>query len=195
MKMAQRMWKSHQEDVVAYDLLLKHQVANVHQVPALSAVTVRLESGRTESKKAFIARLALEVLTGQRALRTEGTKQSSWGKGPGLTLAGALVTLRGKLAEDLLLRVSQQILPASKAVSVTFCRQAGAFTLKVPQTLLFPEMGVHFEKFQHLGMLELTLHLRRPQLKSASAVCTLLRGLGFPVGVAAKRKAKKYKEG
>ena len=174
--------KNYYHEQVKQDLLLRGSYTNAHQAPAIEKIVLNLGMKEVikEKKRILIGLLAMEALSGQKAITTRSKKMVASLKIRRDMILGCKATLRGDAMFSFLDKVNTTVLPRIKQFK-GFSRKAvnrnGDLTFRVHNPLAFLELEAQYELFQDLPYLDITVVTTTKKQEEALA---LLSGLQLP---------------
>jgi large subunit ribosomal protein L5 len=144
------------------DLLLRGEYKNPHQVPKMDKVVLNLgmKDFLQDKKRILIPLLALEALTGQRAVTTTSRKMVASLRIRKGALLGAKITLRGSSLYVFLTRLNILLFPRLKqwkGFSGKEINAQGNLSFRLPKALDFMELERHYDLFPQLPPLDITM--------------------------------------
>ena len=170
----------HYEKTVRERLKAELGLDNVHEIPGLEKIVVNVGLGEALKQPKLLDSVVqeLEVITGQRPVRTRAKKSiSNFGLREGQEI-GASVTLRGpRMWEflDRLLNVAMPRIRDFRGVNTRAFDGRGNFSLGLKEQVIFPE--INYDQVEQVHGLDITFVTSTSRDDHAFA---LLRELGMP---------------
>lgn len=174
--------QSYYQNVYKRDSLLKTDSQNINQVPTFSKIILNTSIKATLQDKKKIAStfIALEMISGQKTKKTRSKNFIASFKLRKDQLIGCKVTLRGKELFFFLEKLIYVILPKIRdfnGFQVLSLDQKGNLSFGLQNILLFPELENHYELFESLNGLQITLVLNA---KNKERALNLLSAFQIP---------------
>lgn len=150
-------------------------------VPRVGKVVLNVGTGRISKDAKHVEEViaSLEVLSGQKTLKTKARKAiANWKTREGLEI-GALVTLHGARMWDFLNRLVNVALPRTRdfqGIPLTAIDQSGNCNLGIKEHLIFPEIVP--EKVQHVFSFQVNIVTTAKNKEQGEA---LFRLIGLPL--------------
>lgn len=168
------------EQTVRQRLREQFGLANVHQIPKLTKIVINVGVGEAVKQPKFLDGVVeeLEVITGQRPVRTRAKKSiSNFGLRQGQEI-GASVTLRGARMWEFLDRFITVAVPRIRDFRGLGTRSfdgRGNYSVGLKEQVIFPE--INYDKVEQVHGLDVTFVTSTDRDDQALA---LLRELGMP---------------
>jgi len=174
--------KNHYHNHVKQDLLLRGSYKNIHEVPAIEKIVLNfgMKDVIKEKKRILIALLAMEAISGQKAITTRSKKMIATLKIRKDMILGCKTTLRGDSLYFFLDKLNTIVLPRIKqfeGFSLKSVNSNGNLTFRVRNPLSFLELESQYELFQDLPVLDITVVTTADNKDEA---LNLLSGLQLP---------------
>jgi large subunit ribosomal protein L5 len=172
--------KTYYESTVRGRLQQQFALENVHQIPKLSKIVVNVGVGEAVKQPKVLDSIVdeLEVITGQKPVRTRAKKSiSNFGLRQGQEI-GASVTLRGARMWEFLDRFISVAVPRIRDFRGLGTRSfdgRGNYSLGIKEQVIFPE--INYDRVDQVHGLDLTFVTSTNRDDQAFA---LLRELGMP---------------
>jgi large subunit ribosomal protein L5 len=153
---------------------------NVHQIPNLSKIVINVGFGEAVKQPKLLDGIVteLEIIAGQRPVRTKAKKSvSNFGLRQGLEI-GASVTLRGARMWEFLDRFIAIAIPRIRDFRGMNTRSfdgRGNYSIGLKEQVIFPE--INYDQVEQVHGLDITFVTSAPRDDQAFA---LLRELGMP---------------
>jgi large subunit ribosomal protein L5 len=170
----------HYEKTVRERLKAELGLDNVHEIPGLEKIVVNVGLGEALKQPKLLDSVVqeLEVITGQRPVRTRAKKSiSNFGLREGQEI-GASVTLRGPRMWEFLDRLFNVAMPRIRdfrGVNTRAFDGRGNFSLGLKEQVIFPE--INYDQVEQVHGLDITFVTSTSRDDHAFA---LLRELGMP---------------
>ncbi|MDQ3518253.1 MAG: 50S ribosomal protein L5 [Gemmatimonadota bacterium] len=155
-------------------------LANVHEIPRLSKIVVNVGLGEALKQPKLLDSIVteLEVITGQRPVRTKAKKSiANFGLREGQEI-GASVTLRGARMWEFLDRLFNVAMPRIRdfrGINTRAFDGRGNFSLGLKEQVIFPE--IDYDQVEQVHGMDVTFVTTTNRDDHAFA---LLRELGMP---------------
>ena len=165
---------------VAGELFKEMKYSSTMQIPRLEKMSVSCGVGDAISNKKFLesAQKELELITGQRAIRTKARRSiSNFKLREGMEI-GTKVTLRGNMMWEFLDRLINVALPRVKdfrGVNPNAFDGHGNFSLGIQEQIIFPE--IDYDKIERVSGLNIVIVTTA---KTDAEAKSLLAKLGMP---------------
>ncbi|HEX6536681.1 MAG TPA: 50S ribosomal protein L5 [Gemmatimonadaceae bacterium] len=172
--------KTYYDATVRPRLQQQFGLANVHQIPKLEKIVVNVGLGEAVKQPKMLDGIVdeLEVITGQKPVRTRAKKSiSNFGLRQGQEI-GASVTLRGARMWEFLDRFISVAVPRIRDFRGLGTRSfdgRGNYSLGIKEQVIFPE--INYDQVEQVHGLDLTFVTSTDRDDQAFA---LLRELGMP---------------
>jgi large subunit ribosomal protein L5 len=172
--------REHYQTVVRAKLQQQFGLANIHQIPNLEKVVVNVGLGEALKQPKLLDSIVgeLELITGQRPVRTKAKKSiSNFGLREGQEI-GASVTLRGaRMWEfvDRLFNVAMPRIRDFRGINTRAFDGRGNFSLGLKEQVIFPE--IVYDQVEQVHGMDITFVTSTTRDDFAFA---LLRELGMP---------------
>ena len=172
--------RTYVDSVLAPELVLKHGIGCVAQVPRPTRMVVHSTSRRyvDDRRQALLALAALELMTGHKAAPVYSRQSVAAFKLREGQFVGSRVSLRGAAVYDFLETFVTVVLPRLRefeGLHYATINTSGRVALGITHTVAFPELEHQAQLFENLGGLHIEL-VASPGV--VPAVCaTLYRGL------------------
>ncbi len=172
--------KKFYKDSVAKELREEFGYSSVMQIPALEKVIVSVGCGDAIQNKKFLesAVSELELITGQKAVKTKARKSiSNFKLREGMEI-GAKVTLRGAYMWEFLERFISIALPRVKdfrGINPNAFDGNGNYSLGITEQIIFPE--IDFDKIERVSGMNIAIVTTA---KTDQEARSLLQKLGMP---------------
>jgi large subunit ribosomal protein L5 len=162
---------THYKETISYDLILKKNIENLLEIPKLKKIILNTTSKVIVYDKKYIipGLIALEILSGQKQKRTSAHKSISGFKLRENQIIGCKVDLRGELMFHFLEKLITIVLPRVRnfrGIFFKFFDGNGNLNLGLSSLLIFPELENHFEYFEFIRGINITLVTSNNKLKS-----------------------------
>ena len=172
--------KDHYNNIVRQDLALRLHTKNSFNIPTIEKIVLNLgmKDVIKEKKRILIALLAMEAITGQRAITTRSKKMVAHLKIRKDMILGCKSTLRGNKAFLFLDRLNTSVLPRIKqykGIHRKMVNTKGNLSLRIKNPLLFLELEEHYELFQDLPFLDITIVTTANNREDAIALLSSLQ--------------------
>lgn len=172
--------REYYEQTVRPRLQQQFSLANVHQIPQLTKIVLNVGVGEALKQPKLLDSIVeeLQVITGQRPIRTRAKKSiSNFGLRQGQEI-GASVTLRGARMWEFLDRFIAAAIPRIRdfrGVSTRSFDGRGNYSLGLREQVIFPE--INYDRVEQVHGLDITFVTSTNRDDQAYA---LLRELGMP---------------
>lgn len=172
--------KAYYDDTVRPHLQQQFGLGNVHQIPKLTKIVINVGVGEAVKQPKFLDGVVeeLEVITGQRPVRTKAKKSiSNFGLRQGQEI-GASVTLRGARMWEFLDRFITIAAPRIRDFRGLGTRSfdgRGNYSVGLKEQVIFPE--INYDQVEQVHGLDVTFVTSTDRDDQALA---LLRELGMP---------------
>jgi large subunit ribosomal protein L5 len=172
--------RQHYESTVRERLKTELGLANVHEIPSLKKIVLNVGLGEAIKQPKLLDSVVqeLEVITGQRPVRTRAKKSiSNFGLREGQEI-GASVTLRGPRMWEFLDRLFNVAMPRIRdfrGVNTRAFDGRGNFSLGLKEQVIFPE--INYDQVEQVHGIDITFVTSTSRDDQAFA---LLRELGMP---------------
>lgn len=181
---SQPLIQKHYNLIVSKEFILKKNYTNILEIPKITKITINTSSKVIVNDRKYVipALVALEMITGQKMKSTFAKKSISAFKCRENQLIGCSVSLKGILMYAFLEKMTKLILPRSRHYSGVFLKnfdRKGNYTFGIQNLLLFPELESHFEFFEYMKGIDVTIVTSAKNKKEAAV---LLSCLQFPIG-------------
>jgi large subunit ribosomal protein L5 len=168
--------------ILRQELLLRNTSQNIHETPIIKKVILNLGMKEVvkDKKRILISLLAMEAITGQKVVITRSKKMVASFKIRKGMIIGCKVILRGKALFSFLDRLNTMVFPRIKQFKVfTPCwiNKDGDLSFRIRNLLDFVELERHFELFQDLPFLDITIVTNTHKEKE---ILSLLSGYQIP---------------
>jgi len=167
--------------ILAKQLILKNNYKNSLQIPKLVKIVISTRDNAILSNPAQVALycLALQLITGQKSVKTRTTKSIASFRVRKNDLIGAKVTLRNFLMYNFIEKLTQVVLPSLKDFKkIQIKNQKNSLDIGIKDLLIFPELEHNYELFLNLSGLQVTIET---SAKNKNELKSLLSGLNFPL--------------
>ncbi len=172
--------RGYYEKTVRERLMGEFGLANVHEIPKLSKIVVNVGLGEALKQPKLLDSIVteLEVITGQRPVRTKAKKSiANFGLREGQEI-GASVTLRGARMWEFLDRLFNVAMPRIRdfrGINTRAFDGRGNFSLGLKEQVIFPE--IDYDQVEQVHGMDVTFVTTTNRDDHAFA---LLRELGMP---------------
>jgi large subunit ribosomal protein L5 len=172
--------KAYYEGTVRPHLQQQFGLSNVHQIPKLTKIVINVGVGEAVKQPKFLDGVVeeLEVITGQRPVRTKAKKSiSNFGLRQGQEI-GASVTLRGARMWEFLDRFITIAIPRIRDFRGLGTRSfdgRGNYSLGIKEQMIFPE--INYDAIESIHGMDITFVTSTNRDDQAYA---LLKELGMP---------------
>ena len=148
--------------VLQQELALRRTSQNIHETPVIKKIVLNLGMKEVikDKKRILIALLAMEAITGQKVAITRSKKMVATLKIRKEMIIGCKVTLRGKALFSFLDKLNTMVFPRIKQYKVftpAWINKNGDLSFRVRNLLDFVELERHYELFQDLPFLDITI--------------------------------------
>ena len=166
--------------IISQEFLLKKNYKNVLQIPKLLKVTINISSKVVINDRKYIvpALIAVELITGQKSNFTLTKKSISAFKCRKNQLIGCTVSLKGYFMYIFLEKMVRILLSQSRNYSGIYFKNfdpQGNYTFGIKNLLLFPELDNHFEFFEYIKGLDITIVTSAKNKKEAALLFSCLQ--------------------
>jgi large subunit ribosomal protein L5 len=172
--------RSYYENTVREKLRQQFSLANVHEIPKLTKIVINVGVGEAVKQPKMLDSVVeeLEVITGQRPIRTRAKRSiSNFGLREGQEI-GASVTLRGARMWEFLDRFISVAVPRIRDFRGLGTRSfdgRGNYSLGLKEQVIFPE--INYDRVEQVHGMDVTFVTSTNRDDQAFA---LLRELGMP---------------
>lgn len=172
--------RGYYENTVREKLRQQFSLANVHEIPKLTKIVINVGVGEAVKQPKMLDSVVeeLEVITGQRPVRTKAKKSiSNFGLRQGQEI-GASVTLRGARMWEFLDRFISVAVPRIRDFRGLGTRSfdgRGNYSLGLKEQVIFPE--INYDRVEQVHGMDVTFVTSTNRDDQAFA---LLRELGMP---------------
>jgi large subunit ribosomal protein L5 len=170
----------HYEKAVRPKLQQQFSLANVHQIPKLQKIVINVGLGEAVKQSKLLDGIVteLEIIAGQRPVRTKAKKSiSNFGLRQGQEI-GASVTLRGARMWEFLDRFIAVAIPRIRdfrGLNTSSFDGRGNYSIGLKEQVIFPE--INYDQVEQVHGMDITFVTTAPRDDQAFA---LLRELGMP---------------
>ena len=149
------------KDVIQRELLASLSLNNIFEVPKLSKVVINIGAGSesvSDSKKVNDAATVLELITGQKPIKTQAKKAIAGFKLREGMAVGVKVTLRKAIMYEFIDRLVNIALPRVRdfdGLNPKSFDGNGNYTLGIKEQIIFPE--INYDKIDKVRGLDITI--------------------------------------
>lgn len=156
--------KNYFENITSKDLLYKYNIQNMMALPKIKKIIINVSSSIVINDKKFLIPLllALECISGQKLKITKAKKSIASFKLKKNQYIGCKCTLKNQKMFIFLDKLATILLPRLrdfKGYSIQKLKNPNTYTLGIDNLLLFPELENHFDFFEHIKGLNITIVL------------------------------------
>lgn len=164
------------------EVLYKCNQKNIVDIPKLKKIVISCTSNLIIQEKQYMipAVVALEMITGQKAVHLCAKKSIAAFKIRQHTLIGCKVTLRGETMHAFLEKLHTVILPRlrdTQKYTIQHLDTHGNFSIGCNNIFVFPEIENHFDEFESIQGWTITLTLSS---LTKNEGCCFLSSFAFP---------------
>lgn len=176
-------YRYYNENVVKYDLLNKFQYKSLNEMPNFCKIILNFGSKKSELKQLGPTLLALELITSQRSLFTNSNRINLSLKIKKGSPTGCKITLRKRAIYAFLNKIVNEIFPKLKPfqgfkILTLETKSQKTFSFSLRNNLLFPELEKHYQYFNRLPYLDITIVTTA---KSTKELVFLLKSFKIPL--------------
>ena len=176
-------YRYYNENVVKYDLLNKFQYKSLNEMPKFHKIILNFGSKKSDLKHLGPTLLALELITSQRSLLTTSNTVNLSLKIKKGSPTGCKITLRKMTMYTFLNKVVNKIFPKLKPfqgfkILTSETKLQKTFSFNLRNNLLFPELEKHYQYFNRLPHLDITIVTNA---KSVRELIFLLKSFKIPL--------------
>lgn len=176
-------YRYYNENVVKYDLLNKFQYKSLNEMPKFHKIILNFGNKKSDLKQLGPTLLALELITSQRSLLTTSNTVNLSLKIKKGSPTGCKITLRKMTMYTFLNKVVNKIFPKLKPfqgfkILTSEAKLQRTFSFSLRNNLLFPELEKHYQYFNRLPHLDVTIVTNA---KSVRELVFLLKSFKIPL--------------